>query len=120
MKFAVTGILFTLFLMPLGASAQSDYTAKWMVSGLLIEKIVSIEYDLDFGSTHIAAHGSVTSQSGASLPSTGTCFETDGGATCNMSFGSRTIILDIAANLSGTIKVFSPDGSLQESGSLTP
>lgn len=111
---------FILILFSTSVNAQSDFTAKWSVTGLGLTDIVSLKYDLDIGSAFISAHGAATFGNGLGQPSTGTCFDSvTGGVFCNVTMNSLNAILDIGATLNGTIRIVGYAGEILESGTLT-
>lgn len=119
MKISKAAVLFVLLLLPLGASAEADFTISWDVSGLAKSKIALLEFDLTLGTDFYALHGAFTSTNDLSLPSRGTCYLTEaGGATCHATMGSQSMLLDIEPDLKGAITIFGPSGDLVERGSL--
>lgn len=114
----VTGIVVAIALSST-ASAQSDASLTWSVSG--IAGLKEITMDAGFTTRYISVNGVVTYTSGVSLPITGTCFGTQtGGAYCTFFVGGGFLVeLALESSLNGTVKSFDSNVALRDSGIAT-
>jgi len=108
-----------LFLTCSHASAQSDASLTWDVTG--IQGLEEITFDASFTTRFISTNGIVTFTNNVSLPITGTCFATNsGGAYCSFFVGGGSLVtLDLEPSLNGTIKEFDINLTQKESGRAT-
>jgi len=120
MKTLLRAVPLILSLTVLEASAQSDYTVSWTISGILQSGIVKVEYDFDLGTSFVSAHGVVVDFRGSKRPSTGSCYVTeDNGVFCEMTIASGGFILDLDENLNGDIRILNGSGFVTGTGLAT-
>ena len=104
------------------ASAQSDFSVTWDITGLDVFGEIgdSITLDLDVGTRYISAHGVLTYTDNLSTNITGTCFiSVSDDIFCNLTLASLNIVIDVGgAAVGGLIKVFDERGNLVDTGTL--
>lgn len=106
-------LLASALVFPLAASA-SDYSPSFRINGSLYGQVYT-ELDLDISrhKRYMAANGVLHTDNGLGAPLSGTCqFNASGGVFCILQSGHLSYVLDVGANLSGTMRALDPDGNI--------
>lgn len=113
----IIAALIILFLYTNTAVAQSDASIVWSVSN--IPGYQEIRIDVKLTTNFIAANGVFIDNNGASVPLTGTCFQTPDRVFCNFSFTTLTLVVNADnKSLEGTVRIVDANFNDAYSGRL--
>jgi len=114
--------LFSIFFIPFGVNAQSDFATNWGITGLFIDgrSETGLQLDLNLTTRFLAVTGTLDYAGGGSSPVTGSCFFTSSnGLYCNLQIDHYSYSLDVDDALNGTITAKNADGVTVDAGVIS-